>query len=116
MLTTGPTLGHFEIQPLISSNDFNQMKEVSLEKIFEMVLLAQIALPNQFITSNIAEVFNALHDRFNVYHGKKSFEQANRDVLAWAVMTFYPKEVKKLISRHDWPIPQHCSRLKARLR
>lgn len=107
VLTTGSKLGHFEIQPLPTVNNQVEGTTVLPEKIFEIVLLTQMALPNQFITSNKAEIFNALHDRFNEYLGNKSFDHANRDVLAWIVMYFYPVEAKKLIARHTWTIPQY---------
>lgn len=77
----------------------------TLQEIQGMITLVQKTLPNQYITSNRAEVFNALHDNILTYQGKKSIEQANRDLLAWAVMKFFPDMAKKLIQNHNWKIP-----------
>ena len=77
----------------------------TLQEIQGMISLVQKVLPNQFITSNRAEVFNAIHDNVLTYQGRKSFDHANRDLLAWAVMKFYPIMAKKIIQSHHWKIP-----------
>jgi len=105
ILTTGPELGIFELS-YIDPLSFSISKNIpSLQEIHGMISLVQNVLPNQWITSNRAEVFNALHDRVLTYHGRKTFCQANRDLLAWAVMKFYPDIAKKKIQRHNWRIP-----------
>ena len=85
VLNTGNKLGSFEINRLDSLFPNQNAKFPDLEEIYEILLVAQSVLPDQFITSNQPERFNALHDRFNKYHGRKGFENANRDVKAWAV-------------------------------
>jgi len=62
-------------------------------------------LPKQFISSNRAEVFNALHDRYNVYWGRKTLYHANRDVGAWTAVTFFPEGCRALLRRQKWHIP-----------
>lgn len=70
-----------------------------------MLTIVQQALPNQFISSNRAEVFSALHDRYNVYWEHKSLDHANRDLRAWTAITFFPKDSRALLNRHKWHIP-----------
>ena len=70
-----------------------------------MLGIVQQTLPKQFISSNRAETFNALHDRYNVYWGRKSLIHANRDVRAWAAVTFFPEGCRALLHRHEWHIP-----------
>ncbi len=65
----------------------------------------QQALPDQFINSNRAEVFNSLHDRYNVYWGRKSLDHANRDLQAWTAVTFFPEGSRALLRRQSWHIP-----------
>ena len=45
----------------------------TLQEIQGMITLVQKAFPNQYITSNRAEIFNALHDNVLTYQGKKFF-------------------------------------------
>lgn len=96
-----------ELHPLDPNFDVESSFNISNEFVLSMLFLAQSALPYQFITSNLAEVFNSLHDRSQVYKGRKSIEHANRDLLAWALMKFYPEEAKRLIDRHEWYLPQN---------
>lgn len=77
----------------------------SLAEVYLMLAKVQAALPDQFISSNRAEVFNALHDRYNVYWGRKSLIHANRDLQAWATVTFFPEGARALLNRHQWHIP-----------
>lgn len=107
VLVTGHNLNHMELHPLDSITNDVDAETISNEKILSLLLLAQTVLPNQFITSNIAEVFNSLHDRSQDYKGRKTITHANRDLLAWALMKFYPDEAKKLITRHTWYLPQN---------
>ena len=69
VVNTGPELGLFEVNYLDSTSPMAGNKQASLEKVLSMLVLAQRALPDQFISSNIAEVFNALHDHFKDYWG-----------------------------------------------
>ena len=107
VLVTGPFIKQMELHPLDLSFDAEFSFEISNETILSMLFLAQSALPYQFITSNLAEVFNSLHDRSQEYKGRKTIEHANRDLLAWALMRFYPKEAKRLIDSHNWYLPQN---------
>ncbi len=110
ILTTGPSLQQIELSVLDDNNDLEEPRHVSMPKILNILLIVQSVLPNQYITSNLAEVFNALHDRFQTYQGKKSFEHVNRDLLAWATMKFYPKQARKILAQHNWYIPQYMLR------
>ena len=96
-----------ELHPLDFFSDEESTFTISNENILSMLLLVQSALPNQFITSNRAEVFNSRHDRSQEYKGRKTIVHANRDLLAWALMEFYPNEAKRLIDRFDWYLPQY---------
>ena len=94
-----------EISFIPSKADYNSKNCPSLTKLQRMLNLAQSALPNQFITSNRAEVFNALYDRNNHSWGVTTIKQANNNARAWAVLKFYPEEAKKLIKKHNWYLP-----------
>ncbi|MFV2015503.1 MAG: hypothetical protein ACC656_08760, partial [Candidatus Heimdallarchaeota archaeon] len=72
LLNTGNSLDHLELSILESTVIINPINELSLPTIHGMLLLGQKVLPNQFITSNRAEVFNAVHDHFLKYQGRKS--------------------------------------------
>ena len=104
ILTTGNSLGIFELSYLDPLSFVMDETIPTLPEIQGMIALVQKVLPNQYITSNRAEVFNALHDNILTYQGKKSFKHANRDLLAWAVMKFYPKMAVKIIKHHEWAI------------
>lgn len=104
-MTTGYDLGVFELSYLDPLSFVIDESMPTLQEIQGMLTLVQIVLPNQYITSNRAEVFNALHDNILTYQGKKSLEHANRDLLAWAVMKFYPDKAKKIIQNHEWNVP-----------
>lgn len=104
-LNTGPTISMFELSYLDPLSLSTEKLTPTLLELHEMVLLTQTVLPYQFITSNRAETFNALHDHFQSYWGNKSFYHANRDLLAWAVMKFYPTAAKRLIQSHHWHVP-----------
>src|SRR3990172_953248 len=105
VVTTGSTLGQFELSYL----DFHKLHASEslppLPDLHAMVHMAQAVFPHAFITNNLAEQFNARHDRHNKYWGRKSIETAQRDLLAWATMTFYPQEAKKFIQAHQWRAP-----------
>jgi hypothetical protein len=105
ILTTGYNLGVFELSYLDPLSFTMDGSIPTLQEIQGMITLVQKVLPNQYITSNRAEVFNALHDNILTYQGKKSLKHANRDLLAWAVMKFYPDMAKKIIQNHEWNIP-----------
>ena len=77
----------------------------SLVEVQSMLVTVQQALPDQFISSNRAEVFNALHDRYNVYWGRKSLTHANRDIQAWISVTFFPDGSRALLQRQKWHSP-----------
>jgi len=105
ILTTGPELGVFELSYLDPLSVIVDESVPNLQEIQGMISLVQKALPNQWITSNRAEVFNALHDRVLTYEGRKTFSHANRDLSSWGVMKFYPETAKKFIRNHDWHVP-----------
>lgn len=105
ILTTGNDIGIFELSYLDPLSFTINESTPTLQEIQGMIYLVQNVLPNQWITSNRAEVFNALHDHVLTYQGKKSINQANRDLLAWAVMKFYPNMAKNIIKSHYWNIP-----------
>ncbi len=105
VLNTGNELGVFELSYLNPLSFVMDESIPTLQEIQGMITLVQNILPNQYITSNRAEVFNDLHDNILTYQGKKTLEHANRDLLAWAVMKFFPKMTKKLIQNHEWKIP-----------
>ena len=76
-----------------------------LAKVYSILARVQQALPDQFISSNRAEVFNSLHDRYNVYWGRKTLVHANRDLKAWTAVTFFPEGSYALLRRQSWHIP-----------
>ena len=76
----------------------------SLVEIHYLLAVVQQALPQQGMTSNGAEVFNARHDRQNRYWGRKSVVHATRDAKAWAVVTFFPEGARKLLGRKFWTL------------
>jgi transposase-like protein len=101
---TGPRLGQFELSYLDNTSLLPLKQNICLEEIHSMLFLAQQVLPDQFISSNRAEVFNAVHDHFLVYEGRKTRDHANRDLLAWVVIKFFPSQAKKIIQRHEWKL------------
>lgn len=105
ILTTGNDLGIFELSYMDPLSFTMSESTPTIQEIHGMIFLSQTVLPNQWITSNRAEVFNARHDHVLTYQGKKSISQANRDLLAWAVMKFYPHMAEKIIKSHEWNIP-----------
>lgn len=104
VLTTGPNPGQVELSWLDPSSSQANDKLPTLQELCGMALVTQLVLPNQFITSNIAERFNALHDREQVYWGRKNFEHVNQDLLAWIILRFYPKGAEKILSSTQWNI------------
>ena len=109
-LRTGNNPLENELSFIPSKADYNSNDCPSLTKLQRMLNLAQSALPNQFITSNRAEVFNALYDRNNHSWGVTTIKQANNNARAWAVLKFYPNEAKKLINKHEWHLPYRLLR------
>jgi hypothetical protein len=61
-----------ELHVLDFNNNENNQFNFTNETILFLLFLAQSSLPNQFITSNLAEVFNSLHDRSQEYKGRKT--------------------------------------------
>lgn len=110
VLRTGPHAFEFELSYTPHNSDYNASNCPSLEEIQEILSFTQQALPNQFVSSNRAEVFNALHDRYNVYWGHKTLVHANRDVKAWATMTFFPQGAYRLIRQQIWHVPYRLFR------
>ena len=94
-----------EMSFIPSEADYTAKDCPTLIKLQRMINLAQTALPDQFITSNRAEVFNAVYDRNNHSWGITTIKQANNNARAWAVLKFYPNEAKKLIKQHSWHLP-----------
>ena len=104
-LRTGSNPLENEISYIPSKANYSSNNCPSLVKIHRMLNISQIALPNQFITSNRAEVFNALYDRNNQCWGVTTIKQANDNARAWGVLKFYPIEAKKLVKKHQWHVP-----------
>ena len=104
VVTTGSRSGQFEISYLDTTCLLPLKQNICLEEVYSMLALAQQVLPDQFISSNRAEVFNAVHDHFLTYEGRKSPDHANRDLLAWVVLKFFPEQARKLIQRHEWKL------------
>jgi hypothetical protein len=104
VVTTGPRLGEFEISYLDRTGLLPHKQNICLEEIHSMLVLAQQVLPDQFISSNRAEVFNAVHDHFLAYEGRKTPGHANKDLLAWVVLKFFPDQAKQLIQGHKWDL------------
>jgi transposase-like protein len=94
-----------EINYIPGESNFNSPECPSLAEVYPILARVQQALPDQFISSNRAEVFNALHDRYNVYWGQKTLIHANRDLQAWTAVTFFPEGSRALFRRHSWHIP-----------
>lgn len=105
VLRTGDNPYEFELNYIPGEADRDASDCPDLAEIQTMLGTVQQALPNQFITSNRAEVFNALHDRYNVYWGRKSLFHANRDIKAWTAVNFYPQGSHALIHQHLWHVP-----------
>lgn len=105
VVTTGRGLNEFELSYLSGKPETHDLSCPSLLEIGSLLTRVQSVLPHQFITSNRAEVFNALFDRFNHFWGQKNLFQANQDTLAWAVMTFFPIGARLLIQHHNWRLP-----------
>lgn len=105
LLLTGTNLYEYELNFIPGHAEMNSPDCPSLSEIEGMLSIVQTAFPHQFITSNRAEVFNALYDRKNHAWGVTTLKHANQHARAWAVMKFYPKGAKKLIQQHNWNIP-----------
>lgn len=105
ILRTGKTPYEMELNHIPIEADLESVDCPSLLEIWTMLSFVQQALPNQFISSNRAEVFNALHDRHNVYWGRKTLQHANRDLKAWTSMIFFAKASRALIQQHIWHLP-----------
>ncbi len=102
------TAGHpyeLEINYIPGESNLDSPECPHLAKVHSILARVQQALPDQFISSNRAEVFNSLHDRYNVYWGRKSLAHANRDLQAWTAVTFFPEGSRALLHRHSWHIP-----------
>jgi transposase-like protein len=104
-LRTGANPCEYELGYIPSESDFTATDCPSLTQLQAMFGVVQQTLPKQFISSNRAETFNALHDRYNVYWGRKSLLHANRDVRAWTAVTFFPEGCRVLLQRHKWHVP-----------
>ncbi len=104
-LRTGAEPYEYELNYIPGEADLTLADCPSLTEIQTMLGVVHQTLPKQFISSNRAEVFNALHDRYNVYWGRKTHFHANRDVGAWAAVTFFPKGCRALLRRQKWHIP-----------
>lgn len=104
-MVVGSDLNHIELSVLDPITPSTSKLPYSLPELQSMLVLARTILPDQFISSNRAEVFNAVHDRLLSYQGRKSVDHANRDLCPWVMMKFYPQATKTLISRHHWRIP-----------
>ena len=103
-LRTTETLFINELNFIPFESNINSPDCPFLIEIEEMISLVQAALPNQFITSNRAEVFNAQYDRKNKSWGVTTIKIADIHAKAWAVMTFYPEEARKLIQQHEFNV------------
>lgn len=104
-LRTGVNPCEYELSFIPDESDFTAADCPSLTQLQAMFGVVQQTLPKQFISSNHAETFNALHDRYNVYWGRKSLVHANRDVRAWTAVTFFPEGCRALLQRHKWRVP-----------
>jgi len=104
-LKTFNNLQEFELNYIPDKSCVDSLNCPNLLKIHSILSVVQQTFPNQFITSNRAEVFNALHDRYNTYLGHKSLEHANRDIKAWTAITFFPKGSRALLNNHKWHLP-----------
>ncbi|MHA1330493.1 MAG: hypothetical protein ACTSR2_05385, partial [Candidatus Hodarchaeales archaeon] len=89
LLRTGANRYEYELNFVPGEADLTAADCPTLVEIQTMLGIVQQTLPEQFISSNRAEVFNALHDRYNVYWGRKSLINANRDIRAWTAVTFF---------------------------
>jgi len=104
-LRTGSNPYEYELNYISEESNLTATDCPSLTELQVMLSIVQQALPRQFISSNRAEVFNALHDRYNVYWGRKSLINANRDIRAWTAVTFFPDGCRALFRRHKWHVP-----------
>lgn len=59
----------YELNFILGEADLTAADRPSMTEIQIMLGIVPQTLPKQFISSNRAEVFNALHDRYNVYWG-----------------------------------------------
>ena len=105
VLRTGSNAYEVELNYIPGEAEITAPDCPSLVEVQSMLVIVQQALPDQFISSNRAEVFNALHDRYNVYWGRKSLIHANRDIRAWISITFFPDGSRALLQRQKWHIP-----------
>lgn len=105
VLRTGSKAYEVELHYIPGEAEMEAPDCPSLVEVHSMLVTVQQALPDQFISSNRAEVFNALHDRYNVYWGHKSLVHADRDIRAWVSVTFLPDGSRALLQRHQWHIP-----------
>jgi len=105
VLHVGTHLNELELNYIPEMADQDAPECPTLVEIHGMLAIVQAILPDQFITSNRAEVFNALHDRSNNYWGLKNLSHADRDVRAWATMKFYTEGARVLIQRYQWRLP-----------
>ncbi len=104
-LRTGSNPYEYELNYIWEESNLTAINCPSLTELQAMLSIVQQALPRQFISSNRAEVFNALHDRYNVYWGRKSLTNTNRDVRAWTAVTFFTDGCRALFRRHKWYVP-----------
>jgi len=104
-LRTASKLYELEINFIPGEANLNSPECPSLAEVYPILARVQQALPDQFISSNRAEVFNVLHDRYTVYWGRKTLVHANRDLKAWTAVTFFPEGSRALLRRHSWHIP-----------
>ena len=104
-LRTGANPYEYELNFIPGEVDLTAADCPSLTEIQAMLGIVHQTLPKQFISSNRAEVFNALHDRYNVYWGRKTLLHANRDVKAWAALTFFPEGCRALLRQQKWHVP-----------
>ncbi|MCK4817111.1 hypothetical protein KA005_15180 [bacterium] len=104
-LRTGSNPYEYELNYIPEESNLTASDYPSLTELQAMLSIVQKTLPRQFISSNRAEVFNALHDRYNVYWGRKSLTNANRDLRAWTASTFFPDGCRALFRRHKWHVP-----------
>jgi len=104
-LRTGSALYEYELNYIPEHTMMTALDYPTLSEIEGMLSIVQATFPHQFITSNRAEIFNALYDRKNHAWGVTTIIHANRHARAWAVMKYYPLGAKKLIQQHKWQVP-----------
>ncbi len=83
--------------------------------IQSLITVLQSLFPRMTVTSNVAEVFNSVHDNVMSYRGRKALIHAQRDAAAWLVSKYCPDATKTFLERHHWSIPltllQQCFHL-----